>query len=59
MVSWHQKLMAGSEPLIQEADPPITKLEVELEMAEKDGPPPKKKQKKPSSLFQLTQFQVE
>ena len=27
--------MAGSEPLIQEADPPITKFDVELEMADK------------------------
>ena len=51
MVSWHQKLMDGSEPLIQEADPPITKLEVELEMAEKDGPPPQKKTKKNIKSF--------
>ena len=27
MVSWHKGKMAGSEPLIQEADPHITKLD--------------------------------
>ena len=30
--------IAGSEPLIREADPPITKFNVELKMADKDGP---------------------
>ena len=30
--------MAGSEPLIQEADPHITKLAIEAQMKDKDGP---------------------
>ena len=33
MVSW-LRLMANPEPLIQEADPPISKFDVELEMAD-------------------------
>ena len=30
--------MAGSEPLIQEADPHITKIAIEAQMKDKDGP---------------------
>ena len=34
--------MAGSEPLIQEADPHITKLAIEARKKDKDGPSKKK-----------------
>ena len=35
--------MAGSEPLIQEADRHITKLAIEAQMYDKDGPKKEKK----------------
>ena len=39
--------MAGSEPLIREADPHIMKLAIEARMQDKDGPPKKNLLAKP------------
>ena len=38
MVSWRKGLMAGSEPLIKEADPHITKLAIGARIWDKVGP---------------------
>ena len=54
-ISGKKVQMAGSEQLIQEANPHITKLAIEARMKDKDGPKNKQKKQQVSNHMQLKQ----